>query len=668
MCGITGFLGGDWSSRETVATAVRRMAGVIRHRGPDHSDVWLDSEAEVALGHNRLAIVDLSPAGNQPMVSQSGRYVIVYNGEIYNHAEIRAELIESGANVRWRGHSDTETLLAAIEQWGIRALLERATGMFAFALWDRADRTLTLARDRLGEKPLYYGRNGRGGPFLFASELKAIAAHPDFDAQVDRDAIALLLRYNNIPAPHSIYRGISKLLPGTFLTLRLGDTGPIIEQYWSGAATAEAGIRDPLRLPAEAIVDEFEKLMDRAVGQQMLADVPLGAFLSGGVDSSTVVAIMQKLSSRAVKTFTIGFREPGYDEAEYARAVARHLGTEHTELYVTAAEARRVIPQLPEIYDEPFADPSQIPTFLVSSLARQHVTVALSGDGGDELFGGYNRYLLSGALWRRVSRIPGPLRATAARAMTAASPDAWTSFGRVAHGVLPAFARGNQLGDKVHKAAGLLRCRSDSELYGSMISCWADPQKVVSGSAEPPSQATGDAPALQGLGSIERMMALDMLGYLPNDILVKVDRAAMAVSLETRVPFLDRDIVEFAWRIPFEYKIRDGQTKWIMRELLYRHVPPSLIERPKMGFGVPIDSWLRGPLREWAEALLDEKRLCEEGYFRPRPVREMWYGHLTGRTNEQYRLWIILMFQSWLEAQQQPHDVVPAPPIAALGC
>jgi asparagine synthase (glutamine-hydrolysing) len=644
------------------------MTAVIRYRGPDHSDVWLDPLTEVALGHNRLAIVDLSQAGNQPMASQSGRYVIVYNGEIYNHASIRANLIGSGPEIAWRGHSDTETLLAAIEKWGVRGALEQASGMFAFALWDRAERTLTLARDRLGEKPLYYGRGPGGGPFLFASELKAIATHPEFEPQVDRGSVALLLRYNNIPAPFSIYRGISKLMPGTFLTLRPGGSDPQIEEYWSVAAAAESGIANPVQGSADEIVTRFGELMEQSVGQQMLADVPLGAFLSGGVDSSTVVAVMQKLSERPVKTFTIGFYEPGYNEAEHARAVARHLGTDHTELYVTAAQARDVIPRLPEIYDEPFADPSQIPTYLVSQLARQHVTVALSGDGGDELFGGYNRYLLSGTLWRRISRIPMPVRAAAARAIATVSPSGWDRMARAAGGFLPKLARAQQLGDKMHKGAGLLRCGSDAALYGSMISCWAHPEDVVAGAVEPRSQATGDTLPLRGLGSIERMMALDMTGYLPNDILVKVDRAAMAVSLETRVPFLDRDIVEFAWKVPFEYKIRGGRTKWIMRELLDRYVPASLIDRPKMGFGVPIDSWLRGPLRDWAESLLGEQRLREEGYFRADPVREMWQNHLSRRTNEQYRLWIVLMFQSWLEAQGRPEDISELAPVAALGC
>jgi asparagine synthase (glutamine-hydrolysing) len=667
MCGIAGFVGGKWSGRAQAAATLARMGRTIRHRGPDHSDVWIDEEARAAFVHNRLSILDLSAAGNQPMASHSGRYVIVYNGEIYNHQQIRAELTEAGIAPNWNGHSDTETLLAAIDAWGIRGAVERSTGMFAFALWDKAEWTLTLARDRLGEKPLYYGRQEPGAPFFFASELKAIAAHPRFRPEIERQALTLLLRYNYIPAPFSIYRGMWKLLPGTLLTLRAGDPEPVIEQYWSGATAAEAGVEDPLRLGDEEAIDELERRLEGAIARQMIADVPLGAFLSGGVDSSTVVALMQKLSPRPVKTFTIGFHEAGFNEAEHAKAVARHLGTDHTELYVTAAEARAVIPKLPQIYDEPFADSSQVPTHLVSALAREHVKVSLSGDGGDELFGGYNRYLLTSELWGKISGIPRPLRAAAARAMTVVPPSAWTRFGDVAGGMLPRLARVNRLGDKVHKGAPLLQSESVADLYGGMLSLWRDPAAVVIGATEPPSQATGLAPPLRALGGIERMMALDLVGYLPDDILVKVDRAAMAVSLETRVPFLDHDVVEFAWRLPFGLKIRDGDTKWILRQLLYRHVPKALIDRPKMGFGVPIGDWLRGPLRDWAEALLDERRLRSEGFFRPEPVRRTWETHLSGRMDEQYRLWGVLMFQSWLEANGEglARTADPLPAVAS---
>jgi asparagine synthase (glutamine-hydrolysing) len=448
------------------------------------------------------------------------------------------------------------------------------------------------------------------------------------------------------------------------LTLGPHDSEPAIEEYWSGAAVAEAGVADPLRIGDEEAIDELERHLEKAIGQQMIADVPLGAFLSGGVDSSAVVALMQKLSPRPVKTFTIGFHEAGFNEAEHAKAVAAHLGTDHTEMYVTSAEARAVIPKLPHMYDEPFADSSQIPTHLVSAIARQHVTVSLSGDGGDELFGGYNRYVLTSQLWGKISAIPKPLRAAAARAMTVVPPSAWTRFGDAAGGVFPRIARVNRLGDKVHKGAPLLQCESVAELYGGMLSLWGDPSSVVIGASEPKSQATGLVPALRGLGPIERMMALDMLGYMPDDILVKVDRAAMAVSLETRVPYLDHHVVDFAWRLPMDMKIRGGVSKWILRQLLYRYVPRGLIERPKMGFGIPLGDWLRGPLRGWAEALLDERRLRDEGFFHPEPIRRMWQTHLRGAMDEQYRLWGVLMFQSWLEANASGVSPVEEPVLA----
>ena len=512
MCGIAGFVGGNWKSRAEVAATLAAMNRSIAYRGPDRSDVWMDEEAGVGFAHNRLAILDLSAAGDQPMHSHSGRYVTIYNGEIYNHEDIREELAEAGFAYNWRGHSDTETLLAAIEAWGVRGALERSTGMFAFALWDRSERVLVLARDRLGEKPLYYGRQGgAGGAFLFGSELKALAQHPAFSGEVDRQALTLLLRYNSIPAPFSIYRGIAKLPPGTFLTLR-GRADPVIETYWSATKVAEAGVANPLQIGEGEAVDRLEALLETAIGQQMISDVPLGAFLSGGVDSSAVVALMQKLSPRPVKTFTIGFHEKGYDEAKDAKAVARHLGTDHTELYVTPEEARAVIPRLPQIYDEPFADSSQIPTHLVAALARQHVTVALSGDGGDEVFGGYNRYLYTGQLWGKIASVPKPLRSAAARAMTAIPPGAWTKFGQSAGGLLPKLGQVRLLGDKIHKGASLLASDSVADLYSGMVSQWRDPASLVIGTTEPPSQATGDVPPLSGLDAVERMMALDLVG------------------------------------------------------------------------------------------------------------------------------------------------------------
>jgi asparagine synthase (glutamine-hydrolysing) len=652
MCGFAGFLGGSalfgGGRAAPVATA---MADCIRHRGPDHGGLWLDPEAGLAFAHRRLAIVDLSAAGDQPMESASGRYVTIYNGEIYNHLDLRRQLQEDGHGVNWRGHSDTETLLAAIDAWGVRGALDRSIGMFALALWDRRERALILARDRLGEKPLYYGwqGQGQGAAFLFGSELKAFRPHPAFEGEIDRDALTLLMRHGYIPAPHSIYRGIAKLMPGCFATLRAGRREPEIEAYWSAAEVAERGRREPLTAsPAEA-VESLERLLMDAVGQQMIADVPLGAFLSGGVDSSTIVALMQAQSTRPVKTFSIGFHEEEYNEAAHAKAVAEHLGTDHTELYVTPDEAMRVIPQLPDMYDEPFADPSQIPTYLVSQLARRSVTVSLSGDAGDELFGGYNRYKMTATFWRRLSMAPRPLRGALAGALTSVSPRTWNRIASVVEPILPESLRMQVPGDKIHKGAGVLKSASAAELYRGLISSWRDPEALVLGGREPSTLLTGMIPELAGLSEIERMMALDMLTYLPDDILAKVDRAAMSVSLETRVPLLDHRVVEYAWRLPIDYKIRDGQTKWALREVLYRHVPRALIERPKMGFGVPIGDWLRGPMRDWAEALLDRRRLEREGYFRPEPIRRLWQAHLEGNVNEQYKLWIVLMFQAWLE-------------------
>jgi len=655
MCGLAGFFGGNWAAGEQAARAtLGGMAACIGHRGPDGTGLWLDAEHRLALGHNRLAILDLSPAGDQPMTSSSGRFVIVYNGEVYNHEDLRRRLLDEGFPTNWRGHSDTETLLAAIEAWGLKATLERAVGMFALALWDRQTKQLSLARDRLGEKPLYYGWQGKGADrtFLFGSELKALAAHPAFGGEVDREALTLYMRHAYVPAPHSIYSGVKKLLPGSFLTLEAGSEKPVVDLYWSGAEVARKGVEATRLGSPEDYVDQLEHLLSDAVGKQMLSDVPLGAFLSGGVDSSTIVSLMQAQSSRPVKTFSIGFHEQAYNEAEHAKAVARHLGTEHTELYVTADQAMAVVPQLPSIYDEPFADSSQIPTLLVSRLARDHVTVSLSGDGGDELFAGYNRYKITDSYWRKLSRIPRPLRGALGGGLGSVSPRTWDKIASIVAPILPASSRMALPGDKIIKAAGALPSRSADELYNNLISIWRDPGSVVIGASESLSPLLKSD--LRGLSDIERMMALDMLSYMPDDILVKVDRAAMSVSLETRVPFLDHRVVELAWSMPMDVKLRDGQTKWALRQVLYRHVPKQLIERPKMGFGVPIDSWLRGPLKAWAEELLDEGRLRREGYFRPEPIRRIWQAHQSGSANMQHQLWAVLMFQSWLDTA--PHQ------------
>jgi len=652
MCGIAGFIGGRFDQQGARAV-LARMTGAIAYRGPDSAGAWLDPEHKVALGHRRLAILDLSPAGEQPMVSPSGRYVTVYNGEIYNHLELRERLAGP-----WRGHSDTETLLAAIEAWGIEKALGECAGMFALALWDREERTLILARDRLGEKPLYYGWQGAGADsaFLFGSELKALARHPAFRREIDRQALALFTRFNYVPAPHSIYAGIAKLPPGTFLTLRSGEKAPVVTPYWSAAEVAASGASEPLDISPEEATDALERLLSKTIAQQMISDVPLGAFLSGGVDSSTVVALMQAQSSRPVKSFSIGFHVPGYNEAEHARAVASHLGTDHEELYVRPEDALAVIPSLPSIYDEPFADASQVPTLLVSRLARKQVTVALSGDGGDELFAGYNRYRLAARNWGRISKLPRPLRSLLARGLTTFSPEQWNKAAGAVAPILPASLRVSLPGEKVHKAALGLASASADDLYRGLVSSWRDPGEIVIGGSEPATLGSEAEARLEGLGICERMMALDMLTYLPDDILAKVDRAAMSVSLETRVPLLDHRVVEFAWKLPLDLKLRGGETKWVLRQLLYRHVPRSLIERPKMGFGIPIDSWLRGPLKGWAEELISERRLRSEGYFRPEPIRAAWDDHQSRRANRQYQIWAILMFQSWLEGQSAPEE------------
>ena len=653
MCGLAGFFGGEIGAVSD-DDLLRFMANALIHRGPDDGGYWHDGKQRIALGHRRLAIVDLSPAGHQPMASTNEHYVLAFNGEIYNHVALREELEQiqfntplSTGGMEWRGHSDTETLLAGIEAWGLEATLKKSIGMFAIALWDRQARTLTLARDRMGEKPLYYGWQGSGNErvFLFGSELKALKAHPAFAADIDRGALCLLLRHNYIPAPYSIYQGIAKLEPGCLLSVSLAQPEPKIWKYWDAVEVACAGVAQPFAGTADQAVDALEVLAKDAVRQQMMADVPLGACLSGGIDSSTIVALMQAQSARPVKTFTIGFNEEGYNEAVHAKAVARHLGTEHTELYVTPEQAMEVIPRLPSLYCEPFSDSSQIPTFLVSQLAKQHVTVSLSGDAGDELFCGYNRYQMTEKLWHKLALVPAPLRALMVKGITALSPTAWDSLA----GMIPGTGRYAAFGDKLHKGAGVLPSTTVDELYLGMVSHLRNPAEWVIGGQEPPTHLTGLRPNLAGLGAVERMMALDAISYLPDDILVKVDRAGMGVSLESRVPFLDHRVVEFAWSLPLSYKLREGQTKWPLRQVLYRHIPRELIDRPKMGFGVPLHDWLRGPLREWAEELLGEARLAREGYFHPALIRQIWAEHLSGRRNWMAQLWNVLMFQAWLE-------------------
>ena len=654
MCGLVG----GWSARnfDRLRSALPRMSGALHHRGPDDGGQWSDGEAGIALGHRRLAIVDLSAAGHQPMASASNRFMIAFNGEIYNHLAVRRDLESAGAAPAWRGHSDTETLLAAIEAWGVEDTLRRCTGMFAFALWDRMEQQLWLARDRFGEKPLHYGWQGK--TFLFGSELKALRRYPGFDAPVDRRALALYLRHNAVPAPFSIHEGIAKLLPGHWLRMDRRDLEagrcPAPRPYWLAADAVARGQAEPFAGGESDAIDALEQLLLDAVGQQMIADVPLGAFLSGGVDSSLIVALMQAQSTRPVRTFSIGFHESDYNEAAHAAAVARHLGTDHSELFVSPQEAMAVIPELPAIYDEPFADSSQIPTCLVARLARSHVTVALSGDGGDELFGGYARYFLAAAMWKRVSRVPMLMRRMGGQLVRSVPERGWDRLYAFAQPLMPAHRRWTHPGDKLYKGANVILAADERSLYREMMSHW-QPADLLGDVVEP----TGYGPPRDApiRNFSDHMMLDDACHYMADDILVKVDRAAMACSLETRVPLLDHRVFEFAWSLPQHFNMRGGVGKYLLRQLLYRHVPPALIDRPKQGFGVPLHSWLRGPLKDWAASLLDPVRLKQQGYFHPEPIQRKWREHLSGTRNWQYQLWDILMFQAWLEkADEAPAE------------
>jgi asparagine synthase (glutamine-hydrolysing) len=638
MCGIAGLLTTDSAvSQQQFHDIAGAMNSSLRHRGPDDDGIWVDAEARIALAHRRLSIVDLSPAGHQPMVSADGRFVITYNGEVYNYNEMRPELAARG--VQFRGHSDTEVMLEAFSAYGVAATVKRLIGMFAFGVWDRRERTLTLVRDRLGIKPVYWAKFG--GLFLFGSELKALRAHPGWTPRINRPAVAAYLRHNYVPAPHTIYEGVHKLEPGTILTLPWNGQ-PRTERFWDARAVARAGLANPLRASDRELTDQLEDLLKDAVRRRMVADVPVGAFLSGGIDSSTVVALMQAANAGKVRTYTIGFESGGYDEARHASAVAAHLRTEHTELTVTAGEALDVIPRLPEFYDEPFSDSSQIPTYLVSAMTRRHVTVALSGDGGDELFAGYNRYQLTSSAWRSLSILPRAVRHGMAAALTGVSAERWSrllSF--VPEKMLPA-----QIGDKLHKLASVLNCASSDEVYRRLVSHW-EPSQLMAGTTEPKGALWDRSVAIEIPGMLERMQFLDLVTYLPDDILTKVDRASMAVGLEARVPLLDHRVVELSWRLPSTAKIRNGSSKWLLRQVLDRHVPRELIDRPKMGFGIPLGEWLRGPLRDWAENLLSERRLREAGLLDVATVRRHWDEHLQGHRNWQYLLWDVLMLEAW---------------------
>lgn len=655
MCGITGFIDHRrrWG-REHLEQVTSTMADRLKHRGPDDKGIWVDADSGIGLGHRRLSIVDLSAEGHQPMVSESGRYVIVFNGEIYNFRDISKELSDVGHH--FRGHSDTEVLLHCIDEWGLEATLRRLVGMFAFGLWDKNERVLHLARDRMGEKPLYYG--WQGDCLLFGSELKALSAHPEWNDEVNRDGLTLLLRHNYIPAPHSIYRNIYKLCPGSLLSIKLNslmsrrgkNMGPCewdqggAERWWS---LSGSGVHEKHQYQsADEAVDDLEQLLSSSISLQMVADVPVGALLSGGIDSSTVVALAQAQSTSPIKTFTVGFGEKEFNEAGHARQIARYLGTDHTELHVSAQQALDVIPELAGIYDEPFADASQIPTCLVSRLARQKVTVALSGDGGDELFCGYTRYRWTRQLWALIQAVPGPMRPILGGALTVAGNIAVRNplgGGTVSHA-----------GNRLQRVAELLQCADQRQLYCELVSQWKAPEEVVIGASEPSTIISGYLGDDQSLNEniFEYMMRIDQTTYLPDDILTKVDRASMAASLEMRVPLLDHRIVEFSRNLPLNFKLRRGKAKWLLRELLARYVPTKLFERPKMGFGVPLASWLRGPLRDWANDLLAKERLSREGFFDPAQVQQKWREHLVGHRDWQYYLWDILMFQSWLEARR----------------
>ena len=640
MCGIAGF----WQAKrgsEHPSEVLRHMGDALAHRGPDDCGYMHDPATGVGLAFRRLSIIDLSPAGHQPMQSASGRFTLIFNGEVYNYEEIRTEL---GSGYKWRGHSDTEVMLEAFERWGVEGSVRRFVGMFAFALWDAHERKLYLVRDRVGIKPVYYGF--AGGDFVFASELKAIREYPKFEPRINRGALALYTRHNYVPCPHCIYEGIFKLPAGCILRLDSAQSQPVVSAYWSAAEVARAGLNSRLEGSDEELTAQFEAELARAVRLRMIADVPLGAFLSGGVDSSTVVALMQTQSSQPVKTFTIGFHEDDYNEAAHAKKVAEHLGTNHTELYVTPAEAMDVIPMLPRMFDEPFADASQVPTYLVSKLARTGVTVSLSGDGGDELFAGYNRYFLASSIWNSVLRYPKPLRKAAAGLIRSLSPSGIDRAYGMVRPVIPSRKRLSAVGDKAHKLATYLNLPSHQAIYLQLLSHW-QPAEIMPDSPEPDTvlefiRQTEWLPTIE-----ERMMLTDLVHYLADDILTKVDRASMAVGLEARVPVLDHRVVEFAWRLPLNFKMRNGVSKWILRQVLYRYVPQKLIERPKMGFGVPLDSWLRGPLRPWTEELLSEESLGRHDLFNVNAIRKKWQQHLSRARNWQYLLWDILVFQDW---------------------
>jgi len=646
MCGITGLFTNQPGDEGTLTEQIRRMMAPIAHRGPDDSGVWVRPDAGVALGFCRLAILDLSALGHQPMASTSGRFVIVFNGEIYNYRDLKRELEQNGA--RFRGGSDTEVILAGFEEWGIRNTVGRLAGMFAIAVWDERDRTLSLIRDRLGIKPLFvYAKRGL---VTFGSELKALVAGPAFDRELDVDSVAHYLRYLYVPGPHSIYRYVSKVLPGSIITIRDAAMPlPQAETYWSISDVAMQGLSRPATDSPEEALGEMEELLTRSIAQHMIADVPLGALLSGGVDSSTVVALMQRAASRPVKTFSVAFDAREHNEAPEAARVARYLGTDHTEVLVTGDEALHVVPKLPDIFDEPHGDVSQIPAFLIAGVARRQVTVALSGDGGDELFGGYNRYVHGERMLRRAGRVPRAARQFIAAGIGALSAEEWDRAHEVVAPLLPSRLRHRLPGDKLHKVRRLIRSDDAAGMYRSLVSAWQHPQSVVRGTNGREDELGRVLLAARPARLLHRMMLADQLTYLPDDQLAKMDRVSMAVSLELRVPLLDHRVVEFSWRLPASLKVRDGTGKWLLKELLYRHVPRELVDRQKQGFSVPIDRWLRGQLRDWAEELLRPEVIARDGLLNPDPIREKWNALKNGRNEDALAMWSVLMLQAWRE-------------------
>ena len=643
MCGFAGVLADNLFNAITPGY-LQAMGDSIVHRGPDDQGIYISADNRLGFIHRRLSILDLSAAGHQPMASIDQRFVIAFNGEIYNHLKLRREL-EQQFNSQWRGHSDTETLLEGIRCWGIAQTVSRCVGMFAFALWDSLERTLTLGRDRVGEKPLYYGFCN--GVFLFGSELKALKTHPAFDNRINLAAVALMLRHKYIPAPHSIYQQLFKLLPGSLLTLQADklQQGYTIKQYWSFAAAAAAAENQPFVGSAQDALNATESQLKQAVSEQMLADVPLGAFLSGGTDSSLIAALMQAQSAQPVRTFTVGFNVPEYNEAEHAKAVAAHLGTEHTEIYVGEQDALNVVPKLATMYDEPFADSSQIPTYLIAAEARKHVTVALSGDAGDELFAGYRRYFDCVRKANKLSALPAAFFSLLNWCKPLLNADVWQQLDS-----LTGQRNKGLFSNTFGRIADAAQFNDFSALYRYMVSDWKHPSVLLNGIAEPYTLLNA-GPRQQSASRYSWMMQADSQTYLPDDVLVKVDRAAMAASLETRVPMLDHRFIELALSMPLDVKICDGEGKWALKQILYKYVPKSLLDRPKTGFGVPVDHWLRGPLRDWAEALLDEHKLAQQGLFNVVMVKKYWQEHLSGGRNWQYPLWNLLMFQSWLQEQ-----------------